>query len=581
MTTGQRYHILQDGMKAPLAIEVWNLADWDAVREIARKRGVTQIVASPPAGGITYMPLDGITDVRAIEALISEGKSRILMDFTTNYLYHAPRDIVLGRPLVPKQLQQQEAALAQLTQQRAGYDSKIATAEKVVTELRAKVAELPVGPDYRALVKEMMEMDSVIDFRIGPCWDEMSRQLIPADVVVISFLPSLYDGYDNGWEHGARGGSKTHPEKIWWALTTPVRLYVHPNGSMTGGDTFHPHTSGGRVCTGNVTHLIATMMRENNIPGLVDTVGMYAVGHMERDYIDCSWSVAAVKWWRANVLTEQPHTWGMWDGRSVRLASPLIEGSPTVNIEEYFNAPLADILHVMSSTMDTRVKCYASTEAVRQLQESRKESPGSCRQCGSPLEGCPCHKGKCSVSLVDDLRCKNAPIEGWVPYPTRFPVGGVVYNTLTTGANTCEEAVRIAKDYDGRNVPQRYCGARATMRTDMPVPIKGCNAACTRSYFCDAHVPADVKVAMEVEASKRSELARMVGPANIDKTIRHMHNHGHLDGYQRAYTHTHHHDHTIEEVASETLITQHPGTHTAFRGATGTSVLRHRRDLGD
>lgn len=499
------------------------------------------------------------SDKARVTEWLSIPNVRLFAQLDVRTLYISPDDIVFMRTKLPAQLKQQEVKVKQLDEYRIRYEEDAKTARIVADELRAKMAENQRGPAVNDIRDQLLSWPQVFDFKVGPCWDSMSRTVIPANTMVVSFIPVLYDGDDIpniGLATTKQGGGHR------WAPTTPIRLILNEAGALTGftgnAATFHPHILGDRVCQGNLTRLLSVMLRENNVTGAADCLRQYSVSHHLQDWMDRTFAAKSWNWWNKHVIHGE-ETWrlGSWDGKTVSVAG---DNTPIVNIEEFLGGPLEDIFHVAS------VKKYVTPTMIQayiaQKPTVATTGKGYCRMSGHPLLDCACHNAWCSASMTADFLCTTDPIDNFIPVPREYASAD---GSRVRYLSQEEYNQNVACEYSRPN--GTYCGVTAEMRRLTGRGI---------TWMCAAHVPAEIKATITERVKTLSEMANRFG-TGITGTVRHHHEHDHPTGYGGVYKHSHHHEHPKEHVASE-LIQVHDRNHTAFRGAhTGTSILRHRR----
>lgn len=486
---------------------------------------------------------------------VSTPNLRLFAQLDVGTLFIAPSDIVFSRTKLPAQLKQAQAKLTTTTQARQNYEEAERSAVSVVESLKAKMSEAHYGPTIDAIREQVMAWPETLDFKVGPCWDAMSRSVIPANTMVITFLPVLYNGDDiNG----------VGPDPRKWAATNPVRLILKEDGHLTsfagGADSFHPHLLGDRVCGGNVSGILAVMMQENSVGGALDALRVYAVSHQERDYMDKVWAGKAWNWWQQHVvLDREPWRRGNWDGKTVILSA---DNTPIVNIEDYFAASVENIVHVGTSGLH-----YVTKESIAAYVTSKdtvRKATGLCRMSGHALMACPCHAGVCSESFVKDYLCRIPAVDNFIAVPLIYHVGRATWRYVQP------EELGVHCEFINPRT-DRYCAKPATMHNSLGAP----------RWVCDEHIPAEAKEAIVEQVKTRSDLGPLATNENMRAMIRHHHEHSHptYPGADMTFTHSHHHEHPIEDAVTP-QISVHDIFHAAFRGAhTGTSVLRHRRDM--
>jgi hypothetical protein len=116
---------------------------------------------------------------------------RLFAQLDVSTLYIAPSDIVFSRTKLPAQLKQAEARLTATEQQQQAYEASTIAARSVVDQLKKKMGENAAGPDIKAIREQVMAWPETLDFKVGPCWDAMSRTVIAANTMVITFLHVL------------------------------------------------------------------------------------------------------------------------------------------------------------------------------------------------------------------------------------------------------------------------------------------------------------------------------------------------------------------------------------------------------
>ena len=499
------------------------------------------------------------SDKARITEWLSIPNVRLFAQLDVRTLYISPGDIVFMRTKLPIQLKQQEVKIQQLEEYRIRYEEGAKTARQVADDLRAKMEENQRGPSVNDIRDQLLSWPQVFDFKVGPCWDSMSRTVIPANTMVVSFIPVLYDGDDMpnvGAATPEQGGGHR------WAPTNPIRLILNEAGALTAftgtAATLHPHILGDRVCQGNLTRLLSVMLRENNVTGAADCLRQYSISHHEQDWMDRTFAGRSWAWWNKHVVQgEEAWRLGSWDGKSVSVAT---DNTPIVNIEEFLGGPLEDIIHV-----GTAKKYVTPTMIKNYLVHKTGLQPvkGYCRMSGHSLLACECHTHWCSSSMKADFLCTATPIDNFVPVPREYTsVNGSKVRYITE-----EEASR---DYicEFLRPNGNYCAKLAQMSR---------LAGTAPRWMCEAHLPEDVKTAIKERVKSLSELA-MRGGVNVGGMLRHFHDHGHPDRRgDQPYLHSHNHEHPKEHTA-DTQINVHEANHTAFRGAhTGTSTIRHRR----